>query len=101
MADAEQGADAQESVIVLPEQLTIAQSGEYYQLLMNRIEEGGDVELDAGSVSRIDASCVQLFFAVQQALAASGHTLRWNAISQCCRESVALLGMTEQLAVPA
>jgi len=101
MADAEQGADAHESVIVLPEELTIAQSGEYYQLLMNRIEEGGDVELDADPVSRIDASCIQLFFAVQQALAANGYTLRWNAMSHSCREAVALLGMTEQLAVPA
>ena len=87
--------------LVLPEEFTIAQSAEYYQLLVNQAEEGRDIQLDTDSVIRIDAAGIQLLYVIQRALVDAGHTLRWNPVSETFRESVALLGMSELLALPA
>lgn len=87
--------------LVLPEEFTIAQSAEYYQLLVNHVEEGRDIQLDTDSVTRIDAAGVQLLYVIQRALMDAGHTLKWNSVGETFRESVALLGMCELLAMPA
>ena len=99
MVEADKNNEKQDGSLVLPEELTISQAAEYYQLLMKRVEEGGDIELDAESVTRIDAAGVQLLFMVQRALSEAGNTLRWRAGSQALKESVALLGMSECLAI--
>jgi len=99
MAEDSQNEKNQNADIVLPEELTIAQSAEYHQRLMNRVEEGGDIELDGGSVARIDAAGVQLLFVIQRALSESGSTLRWSAVSPSLKESAELLGMAECLAL--
>lgn len=87
----------QNDSIKLPDELSIANSVEFYQLLMKRFEEGGDITLDADSLARIDAAGIQLLFVVQRALLEGGGTLRWSATNQSLLESVALLGMTESL----
>ena len=99
-ADNESAGQESQDAIVLPEDFTIALAGEYYQLMMNHLEEGHDIPLDGGSVSRIDASGIQLLLVVQRALADTGHSLHWNAVSAPLRESVALLGMSDSLALP-
>ena len=73
---------AQGGALVLPEDFTIAQSAEYYQLLVNRLEAGMDIELDAGSVGRIDATGVQLLYVIQRSLVEAGRTLKWDSVSE-------------------
>ena len=99
MAEDRQIVKKQNDRIKLPDELSIANSVEFYQLLMNLIEEGGDIELDADSLTRIDAAGIQLLFVVQRALSEGGNTLRWFATSPPLKESAALLGMTESLAL--
>jgi len=99
-ADNESAGQESQDAVVLPEDFTIALAGEYYQLMMNQLEEGHGISLDGGSVSRIDASGIQLLVAVQRALAEAGHSLHWNSVSAALSESVALLGMSDVLALP-
>lgn len=99
MAEERQFVEKQNDCIKLPDELSIAQSAEYFQLFMSRIEKGGDIELDADSLTRIDAAGIQLLYVVQRALTEGGCSLRWAATSQQLKESVALLGMTESLAL--
>ena len=87
--------------IMLPEELSIAEAVECYRFLISRMEQGGNIELDAGSLTRIDAASIQLLLVVQRALGEAGHTLRWRSVSPMLKESVALLGMSECLALEA
>ncbi len=86
---------------VLPEKFTIALATETFQRLMSQVEQGGDIALEGGGVQRIDAAGVQLLLVVQQALREARNTLRWVTVSDALRESVNLLGLAEQLALPA
>lgn len=99
MVEDNQSGKKQSNSIVLPENLSIAESVQYYQILIDRIEEGGDIELDADSLTRIDAAGIQVLFVIQRALSEAGNTLRWRAVSRQLTQSVALLGMTECLAL--
>ena len=49
----------------------------------------------------LDAAGVQLLYTIQRTLMEAGHTLKWNAGSETLRDSVALLGICELLALPA
>lgn len=98
----EQGQEnpAQEDSFLFPEELTIAQSGDYFRLFAARMESGGDIEIDASAVTRIDAAFIQLLFAVQRTLADAGCSLQWAAVSPAVHQSVELLGMRTHLALP-
>ncbi len=87
--------------IELPEEFCIAEAFEYFRLLLDRIDRGGDVSLDAASVARIDTAGIQALLVVQRALSEAGNRLRWHGVTPQLKESVALLGMTECLALTA
>ncbi len=86
-----------DKVVQLPAELTIAQSGEFYLKFESLIEQGIDITLDGGAVTRIDAAFIQLLFQVQRTLEEAGHELKWVNPSDAVSRSVELLGMREQL----
>lgn len=89
----------QDDTFMFPEQLTIAEAGDYHRLFSSRLQQGGDISVDASRVARIDAAFIQLLFSVQRTLADAGCSLRWTAISPAVCQSVDLLGMRTQLAL--
>jgi len=97
MTETEQQPTLQERTIELSEELTIARSGEFYPQFVKLVEEGGDITLNGSAVTRIDTAFIQLLYQVQQALAETGHRLRWLEPSEAITRSVKLLGMNEQL----
>lgn len=97
MTQTEHESGVQEGAVQLPAELTIAQSGEFYQKFAALIEQGEDITLDSGAVTRIDAAFIQLLFRVQRTLAETSHGLRWVNTSEAVSRSVALLGMSKQL----
>ena len=86
-----------DETIHLPAELTIAQAGEFYLQLGERIEKGRDIVLDGVAVTRIDTAFIQLLFQVQRTLAETSHCIQWVNPSEAIRHSVGLLGMSEQL----
>ena len=88
-------------VFVLPEKLTIALTADCFRRLMSKVEQGQDIFMDASGVERIDTAGIQLLLVVQQVLMEARNTLRWVTVNDAFRESVDLLGLTEQLALPA
>jgi anti-anti-sigma regulatory factor len=99
MTQLDQEASLQADAVRLPGELTIAQSGEFYQRFAELVEQGRDIVLDGSDVSRIDASFIQLLYQVQRALAETSHSLKWVNTSEAITRSVKLLGMDEQLAL--
>lgn len=100
MSESEQPSEASGQRVALQDELTIACSAEYYQQFLACLERGGDINIDASAVSRVDAAFVQLLYLVQRELAEGGRTLRWEAVSPAFTESVGLLGLSEPLALP-
>lgn len=84
-------------MVVFPEELTIANAGEFYQQFMSRLEQGGDIAVDGGAVTRIDTAFIQLLYMVQHSLAETGSRMLWKTCSPAIVSSVELLGMREHL----
>ncbi len=99
MTQSEHEAGKREDAVQLPAELTIAQSGEFYQKFEELIEEGSDIILDGAAVTRIDTAFIQLLYQVQRTLADSSHCLQWVNPGKAIIRSVELLGMSEQLAL--
>lgn len=97
----ESGKDAgpRKDALQLQEELTIADCDDYYQQLVSRIEQGGDIILDGSAVTRIDTAFIQLLYLVQRTLMETDSSLQWQAISPAIDNSVRLLGLSEQLAL--
>ena len=97
MTQLDHEASPQDDAVRLPGELTIAQSGEFYQRFSELVEQGRDIVLDGSEINRIDAAFIQLLYQVQRALAETSHSLKWVNTSEALIRSVKLLGMDEQL----
>jgi anti-anti-sigma regulatory factor len=97
MVDAGQDNGSHSEALLFPEELTIASAGEFYQQFISRLEQGGDIAVDGGAVTRIDTAFIQLLYMVQRSLAETGSRLLWKACSPAIVSSVELLGMQEHL----
>ena len=83
--------------LVLPERLDITNEDvvrELCEVLDN------DVEIDAGSIVKVDAAGVQLMCAFAAAVRARGARLTWHAVSQVFRDASHILGVDAALALP-
>lgn len=100
MTQLECDVDSRATVVQLPEELTIAESGEFYQRFSALVDLGEDISLDGAAVTRIDTAFIQLLYQFQHALTVAKHELHWRAVSPAIRHAVKLLGMSQQLALP-
>ncbi len=85
----------------LPSEMTIQTVAEQLRCMTAMLEDGEEIVLDAGDVSRVDTASLQLIYVIQKTLADSGHSIRWQAVSDAFRDSATLTGLTEALALPA
>lgn len=92
--------DSQLTVMCLPREMTIQTVAEQLQHMTDLLQDGKDIELDAGDVSRVDTASLQLIAALQKVLADSGQCIHWRNVSGAFRDSAALMGMRESLALP-
>lgn len=92
--------DAQITAMCLPSEMTIQTVAEQLQRMTALLENGEKIVLDAGAVSRVDTASLQLIYVVQKTLTDSGRSIRWQAVSSAFRDSAALTGLTEALALP-
>jgi len=92
--------DSQITAMCLPSEMTIQTVAGQLQRMTIMLEDSKDIVLDAGSVSRVDTASLQLIFVIQKILADSGRSIHWQAVSSAFRDSAALTGLTEALALP-
>lgn len=90
----------QADTLNLPDELTIAEVGDYHQRLLAMLAEDAGVALDAGAVTRVDTAWLQLLVVIQRALLEAGGGIQWAAVSEAFSESAVLLGLSEQLGLP-
>jgi anti-anti-sigma regulatory factor len=101
MAGADQDGKPGVARVVLPEALTIAESGDCYRELRQCMEQGGDIEVDTDALNRIDAAGIQMLFAIQRTLHETGHALRWSRAGRTFADAAELLGMSASLGITA
>lgn len=61
------------------------------------LNSGGNVEIDAAKVERVDSSSLQLILAFQTAMSVHGCEIKWLSISENLEKTAELLGVREKL----
>ena len=69
--------------------------------LLERLDQAGDVEIDAGRVEKIDTAGLQLLVAFSRQLRESHRTLAWKAVAPELTRAAAQLGLADTLGLPA
>lgn len=86
--------------VVLPEDARLAGLDEVVPQL-REAAKAASAELDASAVARVDGALLQLLVAFRRAAAASGCTVRWLGASDALRDAAQLLGLGNELDLPA
>ena len=69
--------------------------------LLERLDQAGDVEIDAGRIEKIDTAGLQLLVAFSRQLHESHRTLAWKAVAPELTRAAAQLGLADALGLPA
>jgi anti-anti-sigma regulatory factor len=69
--------------------------------LLERLDQAGDVEIDAGSVEKIDTAGLQLLVAFSRQLRESHRALAWKAVAPEMTRAAAQIGLADTLGLPA
>lgn len=77
--------------------LTIGQVSEFHVKLKDALGRGGEIELHAADIGRIDASVLQACVAFFKATNARKIKASWIEPSDALQRSAALLGLSEEL----
>lgn len=94
-------APAQAARIQLAPECTLREAAALQALLLATHSPTDSVVIEAGAVTRIDASALQLLVAFAMREAAAGRRLEWQAPSPELIESSARLGLIDLLGLPA
>ncbi|MDH5181975.1 MAG: STAS domain-containing protein [Gammaproteobacteria bacterium] len=79
------------------EVMNISLAANLHTRLRESLGKGGEIELHAANVERIDAAVLQLFTAFFKAAAAKKVRARWIEPSDVVLRSAGLLGLTDKL----
>lgn len=82
------------------EVLAIAQATEVHSQLKESLGRGGEIELNAANIERIDASVLQIYSAFFKAAAARKIKASWIEPSEVLLRSARLLGLSADLNLP-
>lgn len=86
------------ATVTLGPELTIAQASAWRDMLADALASTpGDLALDLSSVTDIDSAGIQLLLSARRSVVARGATLSVSASTPLVRESLAVLGLDEQL----
>lgn len=80
--------------------LSIDQAESLYERFEAAVLAGGDVVLDAGEVEYSDTAGYQLIISLNKTLATTGHTVKWQEVSDNIREITGYLGLKQVLNLP-
>lgn len=86
--------------IVLPADCRLAFLDELLPQLRTAAS-GETADLDGGAVDRLDGAAMQLLVAFRRAATAGGCVVSWAGVSDALREATALLGLGDELNLPA
>jgi anti-anti-sigma regulatory factor len=89
------------AAVVLPADCRIAAQAALKVQLLDALEQGARVVLDAGEVERVDTAALQLLVLLRRELQARGATLDWRNASAAFNEAAGLLGLARILELPA
>ena len=87
--------------LLLDSQCTLRESVALKSRLLERLDQAGDVEIDGGSVQKIDTAGLQLLVAFARQLRASHRALGWKSVAPELQRSAAQLGLADALGLPA
>ena len=68
--------------------------------LLERLDQAGDVEIDAGRIEKIDTAGLQLLVAFSRQLHESHRTLAWKAVAPELARAAAQIGLADTLGLP-
>ena len=86
-------------VFVLPSSLTIAEVGELYPTLAERLQQAGDLEIDCSAVDAVDGAGLQLLAALNRSASERQVSVSWKGATQVLRLAIAELGLSDLLEV--
>ena len=87
------------SMLKLEAQCTLRESIAFKAALLEQLELGRDVVLDAGSVSKVDTAGLQLLVAFVRQLRAGGRTLSWQAVTPELQRAAAQLDLLDLIGI--
>ena len=92
----ENNKDKNESVIVLPESITISECQDQFSLLIENLKGNGSIELDAANVKHADTAALQLLAALQKS---SNNEISWREVSEELLKNASALGLEAHLSL--
>ena len=87
------------AVVVLPSSLTIAEIGELYPVLSERLQQGGDLSIDCSDVDVVDGAGLQLLAALNKSAVERQVTIHWHGATDVLLRAIAELGLGDLLEV--
>ena len=86
--------------VSLPADARLGALDELKALLAEALQ-GPNAQLDGTAVERVDGASLQLLVAFRRAAAAGNCAVTWLGVSTTLRDAAALLGLTDELDLPA
>jgi len=99
VADDAVGSATAGAVFILPSSLTIAEVGELYPALAERMQQGGDFVIDCSGVDAVDGAGLQLLAALNKSAIEHEVSLGWRGATEVLRQAIAELGLNDLLEV--
>ena len=88
-----------ESQLSLPEELSIANVGEWKKRLSDFLCADSPLSLNASALSRVDTAAIQMLSAFIIQVRSSGQEFSWVEPSETLKSTAKCLGMSEYLAL--
>ena len=88
-----------ESQLSLPEELSIANVGEWKKRLSELLRQDPPLSLNAAALTRVDTAAIQMLAAFIIQVRSSGQEFSWVEPSETLKSTSICLGMSEYLAL--
>jgi anti-anti-sigma regulatory factor len=92
-------AGAEDRVLVLPSSLTIAEVGELFPTLSERLRQGGELTIDCSEIDAIDGAGLQLLAALNKSAIEQQVSISWQGAADTLQRAITELGLGDLLEV--
>lgn len=86
-----------ENTLKLPEEISIANVGDWQDKLAAALQDASSLTLDAAELSRVDTAGVQLLAVLFKQAESSGVSIGWSASSATLETTASQLGLKSEL----
>jgi ABC-type transporter Mla MlaB component len=83
--------------VSLPAECVIAAAADLQNVLLERVGDAGNVQLDASAVQRVDTASLQVMAAFVRDRRNDGLSFEWLGVPACLTEAASLLDLTNAL----